>query len=132
MKGWDQVSLVDVIDSVVANVIPFLCVGTSRLLVLAPISNAGLFAAGQAPLTFRGSLGLLELRVLRQFGSGVFSGEVGGRREFARLIAGFHSVSNRLRMRARRRVVSAHAGICACSRLHQPKQQKEGRRHERQ
>src|SRR5262249_34861694 len=61
------------------NVIPFLCVGIGRSLVLAPISNAGLLAAGYAPVTFRGYLGRLGLRVPCQFGSGVFSGEVGGR-----------------------------------------------------
>src|SRR5262249_19104386 len=34
--------------------------------------------------------------------------------------------------RGRGRLVSAYAGICACGRLHQPKKDNEGYRHERQ
>ena len=113
-------------------IIPLLCVGTGRLLILASVYDARLFSVGRARLMFRRYLALVQLRVFDQFGSHVVSGEVGGGRQFGRWIAGFHRVSNRLHTCARRRNVSAHSGICARSRLHQPKEEEERRRRERQ
>ena len=112
--------------------VPLLCVGTGRLLILASVSDAGLFLGGQARLMFRRYFALVQLRVFDQFGSRVVSGEVGGRRQFGGWIAGFRDVSNQLHTYARRANVSAHSRICARNRLHQPKQEKERQSRERQ
>ena len=113
-------------------IIPFLGVGTGRLLMLASVSDAGLFSVGRAHLRFRRYLDLVQLRVFDQFGSHVVLGEVGGKRKFAGWIAGSYRASNRLQTCARRRNVSAHSRIDARSRLHQPKQEEKRRRRERQ
>ena len=111
-------------------IIPLLCVGTGRLLILASVYDAGLFSVGRARLMFRRYFALVQLRVFDQ-GSRVVSGKVGGGRKFARRIAGFHRVSNWFHKCARRRNVSAHSRIYARGRLHQPKQEQERRRRER-
>jgi hypothetical protein len=112
-------------------VVPSLCVGPGRLLVLAPVTSACLFAVGQARLTFRGYFRHVRLRVFCQFRSRVGSGEVGGNRDFAGWIAGSQSLSNGLHARAGRRGVSTCSRICECRRLHQPKEDEERRRRER-
>jgi hypothetical protein len=112
--------------------IPLLCVGTGRSLMLASVSDAGLFSVGQARLMFRRYFDLWLFRVFDQFGSGVVSGEVGGRRKFSGRFTRFHRVSNRLNTCARRRTVSGHSRICACGGLHQPKEEEERHRRERQ
>jgi hypothetical protein len=68
--------------------IPFLCVGTGRLLILASVSDARLFSVGRARLTFRRYFHLVQLRAFDQFGSRVVSGEVGGGRKFERVDRG--------------------------------------------
>jgi hypothetical protein len=112
-------------------IIPFLCVCTGRLLILASVSDAGLFSVARARLMFRRYFDLMLLRVFYQ-GSRVVSGKVSGGRNFAWRISGSHRVSNRLHTCARRRSVSAHSRICARSRLHEPKDEEERRRRERQ
>ena len=113
-------------------IIPLLGVGTGRLLMLAPVSDAELLSVGRARLMFRRYFDLGQLRVFNQFGSRVVSGKGGGRRQFAGWIAGFCHVSNRLHTCARRRNVSAHSRICTRGRLHQPKQEEERQGRERQ
>ena len=113
-------------------IIPLLCVGTGRLLILASVYDAGLFSVGRARLMFRRYFALVQLRIFDQFGSREVSGKISGGRQFGEWIAGFHRASNRLHTRGWRWNVSAHSRICPRGRLHQPKQEEERRRRERQ
>ena len=113
-------------------IIPFLGVGTGRLLMLASVSDAGLFSVGRAHLRFRRYLDRMHLCIFDQFGSREVLGKVSAGRKFGGWIARSHRMSHRLQTCARRRNVSAHSRIDARSRLHQPKQKEKRRRRERQ
>lgn len=73
--------------------------------------------------------------ILRGVGWRVGSREIGGRRTFASLLVGLQQLpvaGKRLQARRRRRVVGVQSGICPHRRLHEPEQDSNGQRGERQ